>query len=224
MSILAGIETWAIDVIDKLGYIGVGGLVALETIIPPIPSEVILPLAGFQVAAGRFSFPLVVGIATVGSLIGALVLYGMGYWFGPERLRRFVARTGRYVLVSVDDLDNVQAKFDRYGAAAVLGGRVVPGVRSLISLPAGLVRMPLGRFVLYTAIGSAAWNGLLVGLGWALRDQWKKVSNYASFYDYLVLGAIGGGVIWFIWSRVNKRRTNRIITHEAALTGDEGHV
>lgn len=219
MSLLAGVERWAVDVVEKLGYVGVAGLVALETIIPPIPSEVILPLAGSHVADGRFFFPLVVMAATAGSLAGSLVLYWAGFGFGPLRLRRFVDRTGRYVLVSLDDLDRAQGLFDRYGAAAVILGRLVPGVRSLISLPAGLVQMPLWRFMLYTAIGSAVWNGLLVGIGWLLKDQWRRVGDYSPILEYAVIAVGVALVIWFVATRLlGRRRAAKALAGDTTLS------
>lgn len=204
--ILGGIEQWATDVVDSLGYIGVAGLVALETVVPPIPSEVILPLAGSLVAEDRFNFPLVVIAATIGSLIGSLLLYGVAYWIGPLRLRRIVARTGRFVLVDLEDVDRAQQQFDRYGGLAVMFGRLVPGVRSLISLPAGLVRMAPGRFIVYTAIGSAVWNGTLVGIGWGLADQWYRVGDYAPILEYVVIAAGAVAIIWFVTTRLLHRR------------------
>jgi membrane protein DedA with SNARE-associated domain len=204
--ILSSIEHWATNIVDSLGYAGIAMLVALETIIPPIPSEVILPLAGSLVAEGRFSFPLVLVAATLGSLAGSLALYGAAYWFGPLRLHRLVERYGRYVLVGIDDLDRAQRAFDRYGGPAVIVGRLVPGVRSLISLPAGLVRMSLGRFLLYTAIGSAIWNSVLIIIGWVLKDQWHRVSDYMPLLEYAVV-AVGLALIaWFVMSRVRSRR------------------
>lgn len=193
---------------DSLGYIGIFTLIALETVIPPIPSEVILPLAGFQVAQGDFSYPLVVLAATAGSLTGAIILYALGYWFGPIRLRWFVDRVGRYVLVSVSDLDRAQEWFNQHGTKAVFLARLVPGLRSLISLPAGVAQMGLLRFSLFTALGSAVWNALLVGLGWILGDRWDVIGDYMNYVELFVLGCIFAVIVWFFRRRILTRRAS----------------
>ena len=203
---LPRLAAWVIDVVHSLGYLGVAVLTGLENLLPPIPSEVILPLAGFLAGQGRFSLPGVVLAATVGSVAGALVLYGLGRWIGEEALRRFIRGFGRYLLLKEEDLDRAAAWFDRHGATAVLVGRLVPLVRSGISIPAGIERMPLWRFVVYTAVGSALWNGALVGLGWVLGDQWHVVRRYAEVASYAVIAAIAALLLWFIWRRLRQRR------------------
>ena len=162
------IAEWVTSVIEALGYPGLTVLVALENVFPPIPSEVILPLAGFLTGQNRFSFPLVLIATTLGSLLGALVLYGIGMAVGQRRVRLLVERYGHWALLSPDDLTRAEQWFDRHGSVAVLTGRLVPVVRSLVSIPAGYRRMPLGQFLLLTGAGSALWNGALVALGWAL--------------------------------------------------------
>jgi membrane protein DedA with SNARE-associated domain len=204
-----GIEAWAVGVVESLGYSGIFALTVLETIVPPIPSEMILPLAGFQVVAGRFTYPLVVLAATAGSVVGALVLYGLGYWFGSVRLRTFVERLERFTLVGADDLDRAYAWFERHGAKAVFLGRLVPGVRSVISLPAGVSRMGLPRFVLLTALGSAIWNGVLVGLGWLLGERWGTVGGTVSYVQYGVVIGVICLVGWFVGSRFLTSRLAR---------------
>lgn len=204
--IFAGFEQWATDLLLTLGYPGIALLVFLETLVPPVPSEVILPAAGFQIAEGRFSFPLVLLAATAGSLAGSLVFYGLGVWFGPERLRALIERTGHIIFIEPADLDRSQAWFDRHGSAAVFVARLIPGMRSLISLPAGLAHMPLSRFVIYTLLGSAIWNTLLVGLGWLLGNQWQFVGDYLPIAEYAVLAAILVVAVRFVWRRARRRR------------------
>ncbi len=196
---------WVVEIFEAFGYVGVALLVAAEVVIPPIPSEVILPLAGFLTSQGQVSFVGMVAAATVGSVFGALVLYAVGYSLGPARLRRFVDRYGRFLFVSVDDLERSQAWFNRHGARAVLIGRCVPLVRSLISVPAGLTRMPLYQFVLYTALGSGAWNGLLIGVGWALGEQWDLARQYARLFGQLALVLMAGGIVWLLWRGWSRR-------------------
>jgi membrane protein DedA with SNARE-associated domain len=200
-ALLDDVAELMVQVIESLGYVGIAALVALETVVPPIPSELILPLAGFMAGQGRFWLPGVIVAATTGSVVGALALYGLGAWLGEARLRRLVERFERVLRVSGHDLDRANEWFDRHGGAAVLIGRVVPVVRSLISIPAGLRRMPLWRFVAYTAAGSAVWNSLLVGLGWVLGDRWHQVDEHAHYVEWAVLAALAGGVGWFFWKR-----------------------
>lgn len=167
----SGVVDWVLDVMFTLGYPGVALLVFLDNVFPPIPSEVILPLAGLVAGQGRLSLPGVIAAATLGSLAGALPLYGLGVWLGDERLRGFIRRFGRALFVNEADLDQTQAWFDRHGAKAVLLGRCVPLVRSLVSIPAGLARMPIWRFSSYTLLGSALWNTLLICIGFALGER-----------------------------------------------------
>lgn len=203
-ALLGGIAEWVTNVIESMGYAGVAALIALENVFPPIPSELILPLSGFLAGQGRFWLPAVIVAATAGSVAGALLLYGVGAWLGEARSRQLVERFGRFLTVGVADLDRANGWFDRHGGKAVLVGRVVPVVRSLVSVPAGLRRMPLGRFVAYTAAGSAAWNGLLIGLGWALGNRWHAVDRYGGYVEYAVLAVLVVGAVWFVLRR--KRR------------------
>jgi membrane protein DedA with SNARE-associated domain len=184
---LGGLVGWVLDVIDTLGAVGVGLLVALESVFPPIPSEVVLPLAGFLAGAGRMSFVSVCLWATAGSLVGALMLYWLGAALGAARLRRLA---DRIPLMDGRDVERAEAWMRRHGVWAVLLGRMVPGVRSLVSIPAGVQRMPLWLFSVLTVIGSAIWNVLFVGLGYLLGDRWKQVGEYSDLLNYAVVGAI----------------------------------
>src|SRR4051794_9580158 len=155
---LSGLTERVTDIIERLGYIGIAGLIALENVFPPIPSEIILPLAGFMAGRGDFLLPAVVVAATIGSVVGALVLYAVGAWLGDKRLHHLVNRYGQFLGVRERDLDRANNWFDRYGATAVFFGRLVPVIRSIVSVPAGIRRMSLGQFLLYTAVGSTIWN------------------------------------------------------------------
>ena len=199
---LAGLIT---DIIAALGPIGVGVLVALETVFPPIPSELILPLSGYLASRGRMSLAAVVIGATLGSLAGALALYWAGAALGQKRLRRLAEPTP---LVEVDDLERAEGWFDRHGGLAVLIGRVVPVVRSLVSVPAGVERMPLWRFILYTIIGSGVYNLVLIGLGFVLGSRWKTVEQYSNYLNYAIYAAILVAVGLFALKRVRRRRAS----------------
>ena len=184
---VGGLVGWVLDVIEALGAVGVGLLVALESVFPPIPSEVVLPLAGFLAGQGRMGFGAVVAFATAGSLLGALVLYRLGTVLGTDRLERLA---DRLPLMDARDVQRADAWMVRHGSWAVLLGRMVPGVRSLVSIPAGVQRMPLWRFVLLTTVGSAVWNVLFVSLGFLLGEQWTQVGEYSDLLNYLVVGAV----------------------------------
>jgi membrane protein DedA with SNARE-associated domain len=204
--VLDWIGEWVTGVIETLGYPGLTVLVALENVFPPIPSEVILPLAGFLTGQNRFSFLLVLIATTLGSLIGALVLYAIGLAIGQRRVNSLVQRYGHWALLTPDDLARAEDWFDRYGPVAVFTGRLLPVVRSLVSIPAGYRRMPLGQFLLLTGGGSALWNGALVGLGWALGENWHVIEEYVGWLQYVVIAVVAFLVLRFVWQRLRARR------------------
>ncbi len=193
---------WVLNLIAAFGYVGLAFVVALESVFPPIPSEVILPLAGFLTAQGRMTFVGAVIASTVGSVLGALILYAVGYALGARRVRWLVCRYGCWVMVSEEDLDKAYAWFDRYGRAAVLIGRLAPLVRSLISIPAGVARMPLLSFIVFTTIGSGVWNALLIWAGWLLGENWEVVGTYQGYFGNFIVAALVVTVVWFLGSRL----------------------
>ncbi len=200
--LIGGFAQWIIEVVYASGYVGVGLLVAAGYLHLLVPTQLVLPLAGFLVGEGRFSFPLVLAASTIGGVAGSIVLYFPGLWLGEERVRRFVEKFGRYVFVYVEDLDKGSAMFERHGGKAVLIGHLLPGVTALISIPAGLKRMSLyGRFMFYTILGSALWNGIFIGLGWILGANYELVEQYAPIVEYAVLAAIALAILWFLWRR-----------------------
>ncbi|MCR6688342.1 DedA family protein [Cellulomonas sp.] len=200
---LTGLVGWVVGVIESLGPVGVGLLVALENVFPPLPSEVILPVAGYVASQGGMSLVWAVTAATLGSLIGAWALYGIGAAVGRARLRRWLEKVP---LVEVEDLDHAEGWFARRGGAAVLVGRCVPVVRSLISVPAGVERMPLVRFSVYTGLGSLVWNGGLILAGYALGDRWEDIGRYSSWLNAVVYVILAWLVGRFVWTRTRRRR------------------
>jgi len=194
---------WATDVIDAIGLAGVAFLVALENIFPPIPSELILLLAGFNVSEGRFGVVGAVLAATVGSVVGAYFLYAVGRLVQDERLERFLAGAGRFVGLKRADVHKGFLWFERHGTAVVLFGRLIPVVRSVVSIPAGSDKMPIGRFTLLTAAGSLVWNTVWVAVGWGLGDQWEKAGKWG---DYLQYGVVALAAVGFIALVVRSRR------------------
>ena len=166
----------------------------------------LLPLAGFLVGQGRFSFGMVLFASTVGGVISSIALYFPGLWVGEENLRRLVARFGRFIFLDESDLDKASKMFERHGGKAVLIGHLVPGVTALISIIAGLKRMPIhGRFLFYTILGTALWNAALIALGWALGAEWELVKEYAPIIEYAMLAAVVVGILWFVWRRWRAR-------------------
>ena len=201
---LSGLSEWVIDVIGKLGYVGVALLVALENLFPPIPSEIVLPFAGFVAREGHATLPGMIVAATIGSLVGAWLLYGIAAWIGPVRMERFVVRHGKWLRLTPADIARAERWFDRRAVVAVLVGRCIPLIRSLVSIPAGFRRMPFATFTLYTAIGSLIWNTALIGAGYILRANWKDVEPVLDVVQYVVVAAIVGVVGWFVWTRVRR--------------------
>jgi membrane protein DedA with SNARE-associated domain len=185
---------WVFAVVDRLGAVGVGLLILLENVIPPIPSEVILPLAGFRARSGAFPVLAVWLAATAGSVLGALVLYALGAWLGYDRLHRLAGHRW-FIFVSQTDLKRGDAVFHRNGDKVVLLGRCVPFLRSVVSIPAGIERMPVLRFVALTAIGSGVWNALFIALGWVLGENWAQVQGWLGPVSYVVLGILVLGLV-----------------------------
>lgn len=200
---LTGLAGWVVDTVELLGPAGVGLLVALETIFPPIPSEVVLPVSGFLAGQGRMSLPAAIIGATLGSLVGAAVLYWLGARTSQRRLER---AADRIPLVDQDDLRRSRAWFDRHGRRAVFTGRFVPVVRSLVSIPAGIERMPVAAFALYTFLGSGIYNAVLIGGGYLLGDRWTDVGRYSDLINGVIIAAMVGAVLVFAVRRLRRRR------------------
>lgn len=204
---MQGIIDWITHLMEILGGPGVGIAILLENLFPPIPSEVVLPLGGFTVAQGSLSFASVLIWSIVGSVVGTYLLYGIGAWLGAARLRKIADWMW---LVKASDVDASLKFFDKYGRTSVFIGRLIPGVRSLISIPAGLDRMSLLTFGLWTTLGSAIWNTILVSLGYALGDRWEEVTGYVDAYSkviYVILILIIVGFLaFFIRRAVNERK------------------
>jgi membrane protein DedA with SNARE-associated domain len=203
---LSALVDWAVSLMDVVGPAGAGIAVALENVFPPVPSEVILPVAGLSASRGAFTLVEAIAWTTAGSIVGALLLYGLGAWLGLDRLRSVA---GRIPLLQVQDIDRTVAWFHRHGGKAVLFGRMLPIFRSFISVPAGVTRMPLARFVLLTGIGSLAWNTIFVLAGFVLGESWHVIERYTDILQWVVLAAIAGAVLWFVGTRLRALRGAR---------------
>ena len=168
---------WVVDVVERLGAVGVGVLILLENLLPPIPSEIILPFAGFTAEQGKLNAGAAWVAATTGSLVGAWILYGIGAALGEERIRE-LSRKRWFIFFGEKDFDRGDAFFERHGGAVIFFGRFIPLVRSIVSVPAGLERMSLVRFSVFTAIGSGIWNAAFITAGWVLGDRYDQVERY----------------------------------------------
>ena len=204
---LSNLAQWVQDVIESLGYLGVALLVIAENLFPPIPSEIVLPFAGFVARRGDGSVVVMVLASTVGSVVGALVLYAIAAAIGPERIHTFVVRFGKWFGVKEADMVRAEEWFDRRSTVAVLVGRCVPLIRSLVSIPAGFRRMRFVPFIVLTAVGSAVWNVALIGAGAALGDQWDVVGDYVGVFQWIVILGIVVAVARFSMLKIRARRT-----------------
>mgnify|MGYP001086836724 CR=1 FL=1 len=204
------IVTWAQSVVSTMGYPGLVLVMFLENVLPPIPSEVILPLAGSLALQGRFTLLGVTIMGTLGSMAGALVFYAVGHLFGEDRVRVLIRRYGRWAMLSEADFDTALDWFDRYGEKVIFFGRMVPIVRSLISVPAGLAQMHLLAFGAYTAVGTGLWSFILAFAGYLLGRSWHLVSEWVGRYEKVTLVAVGLVVVLFIVRRfIQRRRAGR---------------
>lgn len=198
-----GVAGWAVDMMERLGVVGAGLAIALENLFPPLPSEVILPLAGFTASRGEFDLVAVIIATTVGSVVGATILYYIGMLIGRDRLRAIV---DWLPLVKLQDVDRAEAWFARHGRKAVFFGRMIPIFRSLISIPAGLERMRIVTFLLLTTAGSLIWNSIFIIAGYRLGERWDEVEKYAGVFQKFVIVAVVIAVVAFIVMRVRRRR------------------
>ncbi|GAB3546009.1 hypothetical protein GCM10027404_05550 [Arthrobacter tumbae] len=205
-STLGGVADWAVTMMETIGAPGAGLAIALENLFPPLPSEVILPLAGFTASRGDFTLFEALFWTTAGSVLGAYLLYLLGVLLGRDRMRHLVSKVP---LVDLEDVDSVEAWFNRHGYKAVFFGRMVPIFRSLVSIPAGIERMPVWKFLGLTLAGSLIWNTIFVLSGYYLGENWHLVEQYAGIFQKMVIAAVVLVVVFFIVSKVRKVRRKR---------------
>jgi membrane protein DedA with SNARE-associated domain len=214
--LVGDLTDWVVDVIRAIGYLGVALLVAVESVFPPIPSEVVLPAAGLAASRGEANVVLMIVAATVGSVIGAWALYLIAAAIGDTRLHALVARYGRWIGVKPKDLERAESWFDNHSNTAVLICRCVPLIRSLVSIPAGFRRMNPVAFTLYTAIGSLVWNAALITAGYQLGDRWEMVGEWVGVLQYFVVAAILLWMARWAWTRLISPKHRARIAAEAA--------
>lgn len=199
-------QEWIIGLMEQFGYIGIFFLILLENIFPPIPSEIILTFGGFMTTYTHLTIIGVISVATAGSVAGASILYGIGKLLNVERLEKMVNRWGHVLRLKVSDIHKADAWFDRYGYGAVFFGRMVPLIRSLISIPAGMSDMKFIPFLLYTTLGTLIWNVFLVSTGVILGKSWEKILTFMDVYSNITYAVIGLAVIAFIFFWIRKKR------------------
>jgi membrane protein DedA with SNARE-associated domain len=187
---------WIIGVIEATGYLGIALLMLLENVFPPIPSELVLPFAGYVAATGKLHPAGALVAAVTGSLLGALPWYWAGRKLGHGGLQRFAERHGRLLTLAPEDIDHAQGWFKRHGPSSVAFGRLVPAVRSVISMPAGVGQMPIARFLFWSLLGTLAWSALLLGVGFALQEQFEKAKDVV---EWITRGVVAAMVGWYLW-------------------------
>jgi membrane protein DedA with SNARE-associated domain len=202
VGITESIAAFGTHVIGSIGYVGVFLLMVSESMVLPVPSEAVMPFAGFTVAEGTLSWAGVVAAATLGSIVGSLIGYAIGRFGG----RPFLSRFGRYLLLDQSDLDMTDRFFRRRGSLTILVSRFIPVVRHLISIPAGISRMSLLPFCIFTVIGAGIWNAFLTWAGFMLKKNWASILRYSHLIDIVVLVILAGLLIWYIGRHLARRR------------------
>jgi membrane protein DedA with SNARE-associated domain len=196
---------WITSFVQSAGYFGIAFLMFAENVFPPIPSELIMPLAGYTAAKGELNIIGVVVSGTLGTLAGALVWYYIGLRLGLDRLRRLARRHGRWLTVDEEGIDQAKDWFDRHGPMALVVGHLIPAIRTLISVPAGVGRMGLGIFLAASAAGTIAWTSILAGAGYLLEQQYQRVESFANPVTNLILGMM---VLWYAYRVISWPRTH----------------
>jgi len=200
-AILAWFASLIISVISSSGYLGVAAFMTLESACIPIPSEIIMPFSGFLASSGRFSLWLIVMAGTLGNVFGSLIAYFVGFYGG----RAFIMEYGKYVFLKEEELEHADTWFKKYGSPAIFFSRLMPIVRTFISLPAGIGRMDLKKFTAYTFFGSLPWNFGLAYLGLKLGESWKNLEQYFRRFDYVILAIIAIGIAWWVKNHLLKK-------------------
>jgi membrane protein DedA with SNARE-associated domain len=201
-----GLAGLAVDLMDKLGGPGAAILVGIDNVFPPVPSELVLPLAGFAASQGTMSLFMALFWTTFGSVAGAMLTYGLGAWLGRDRVRALIIRVP---LMKESDFDRTERWFARHGTKAVFFGRMVPLFRSLISLPAGVERMPIWQFLSLTALGSLIWNSVFVVAGYLLGANWQVVDKYGGIFQNIVIAVVAFAIVVFVVVRLRERARSK---------------
>lgn len=205
MGITEKIALWATTFIATTGYWGIFILMVMESMVFPVPSEAVMPFAGFNIVDGELTWAGVIIAATAGSIVGSLISYYIGYFGGKPFIRRF----GKYLLLNQHHLDMSEKFFSKRGEITIFIARFVPIVRHLISIPAGMGKMNICKFIIFTTIGAGLWNFFLTWVGFKLRENWAEVMTYSHVIDLVVLGVLGAALVWYIVKIVRSRKSNQ---------------
>ncbi|MBS9365683.1 DedA family protein [Listeria welshimeri] len=201
-------ETWITGIMADFGYIGIFLLIMVENLFPPIPSEIILTFGGFMTTVSPLNVVMVIIVATLGSVVGAILLYKVASYFGKERLTKIVLKYGRILRLKESDIERAESFFLKYGSWAVFLCRMIPLIRSLISIPAGMTKMKMSRFLVLTTAGSLLWNTVLIGLGALLGESWNEIVVFMDSFSTIIYSIIAGllivGLAFFIRARFKK--------------------
>jgi membrane protein DedA with SNARE-associated domain len=201
--VLTKVAELVIKIISDTGYFGIASLMAIESACIPVPSEIIMPFAGFLTISGKLSLLLVIIWGAFGNLFGSIIAYVVGVYGG----RPFIDKYGKYVLIGKDELDKSQRFFNKYGSISVFFSRLLPMVRTFISLPAGIARMPFAKFCVYTFIGSFFWSGFLVYVGVFLGENWQSIEVYFRKFDWLVAVLLVVGIVYFLYKKFKNKKS-----------------
>lgn len=206
--IMLFLSKFAIDTISSIGYFGIFFLMILESMVVPVPSELVLPFAGFLISQGKFTFLFVILASSLGSIVGSLISYYMGYYGG----HRIVTKYGKYLFLDLEDLKKTEIWFKKRGDRTIFISRFIPVVRHLISIPAGIGKMNIKKFCFYTLAGATIWNFILVYSGYILGKNWEKIRHYSEPLSIIVAGILFAGFIYFIYRHIkNKRKNTKIL-------------
>ncbi len=198
------ISGWIINVISILGYPGIVVTMAIESALIPLPSEIIMPFSGFLASTGRFDLNLVAASGAIGNVIGSLIAYAIGFYGHEKLVRRFIRKFGKWILISEKELDETEKLLHRFKDLVVLASRVIPGIRTVISLPCGFAKLPLGRFIVLTFLGSLVWSYILAWIGFVLGQNWRTIGPYLHKLDAVIIGMIIFLVGWYILYKLRK--------------------
>ncbi len=201
---LESIANWIVQTISVLGYPGIILTMAIESALIPLPSEVIMPFSGYLASTGRFDLNMVALMGAIGNVIGSLIAYAIGYYGHESLVRRFIRKFGKFILISEKELDETEVLLHKYKDLVVLGSRIVPGVRTVISLPCGFAKLPLGRFIVLTFLGSLVWSYFLAWIGFVLGQNWHAIGPYFHQLDAVIIGLIVLAVGWYVWHKLKK--------------------
>ncbi|MFA5992465.1 MAG: DedA family protein [Candidatus Pacearchaeota archaeon] len=205
MALVEFILSFATSIISSLGYFGVVILMALESMVFPMPSEAVMPFAGFLIHEGKFTILNVIIFSTIGTIIGSLISYYIGFWLGKP----FFEKYGKYFFLNKHHLHQTENFFKKYGDKTIFISRFIPVVRHLISIPAGVSKMNIWKFLLYTILGGIIWNTFLTYLGIQLGERWELVHEYSKILDYVIVAIIIIAIIWFVIKMIKKRRQHQ---------------